>query len=118
MEDQLGRVQAFVKLGDYLRDFCDYSKNPIEKVGERAEKYSELSEILLKAEQRNSWFTSENILLSLKHWGELLRHERLETWLSSYAVEPSQPRTVALIMAGNVPLGRVSRFYSCFADGK
>ncbi|WP_190808610.1 acyl-CoA reductase [Flagellimonas sp. S3867] len=93
------RLKAFVKLGNYLREFCDNrnSRSP--------EQFLSLDDALTRAEQQNSWFTQENLMHSLQHWSSLLTEENLDQWLSNYSLrDKRQSKTIGVIMAGNIPL--------------
>ncbi|WP_422861259.1 acyl-CoA reductase [Flagellimonas sp. W118] len=93
------RLKAFVKLGNYLREFCenDNSNSQIE--------FSSLNDVLISAEQQNSWFTQENLFHALEQWSALLTDENLVQWLSDYNIaDNSPPKTIGVVMAGNIPL--------------
>ncbi|KQC29193.1 acyl-CoA reductase [Flagellimonas eckloniae] len=93
------RLQAFVKLGSFISDFCE-NHNLSEN-----NRYSDFNDILVKAGQQNSWFTQENILFALEQWSFLLTEEQLTNWLSNYTFTNSKEvKTVGLVMAGNIPL--------------
>ncbi|WP_461079580.1 acyl-CoA reductase [Spirosoma flavus] len=86
---QSERLQTFVALGDYLRS---------------AEAHSELTEIAHRAYHKNNWFTVHNSLNALSAIAnEFLTAEKLTAWLSNYRSEPETPRTVGVVMAGNIP---------------
>ncbi|WP_318308344.1 acyl-CoA reductase [Flagellimonas crocea] len=105
-------IEAFVKLGKYLTDFCDkwYSDDP--KVDEK------LKEAVTLAGHHNGWFTEDNILFSLRQWGELLTTENLNNWLSRYTFSKnSEPKTVGIVMAGNIPLVGFHDFLSVLLSG-
>ncbi len=99
MEAQPGILSAFSNLGKFLRDFCDTQT-------QKTDKWSiELEEIIKRAKQSNGWFTRENVIFALTQWGEVLTKENLENWLRAYSFKPnSEPKTIAIIMAGNIPL--------------
>lgn len=61
-------------------------------------------EALSRAFIENGWFTNENTERALKALGSMLEEESLKRWLSSYKVPVGTAKTVALIMAGNIPL--------------
>jgi hypothetical protein len=82
------RIYAFSQLGDHL-----------EKLSE--ESFESLAE---SARLENPWFTKENIRMSLTGIREYLREEELIQWTSQYSLEPVQQKTIALVMAGNIPL--------------
>ena len=98
------RVQAFVKLGDFLRKYCEYAKNTSDNITKKEVVYSKLDQLVETSGHKNGWFTRENVLYALESWGELLRVEKLLTWLNKYEIEKANPKTVAIIMAGNIPL--------------
>ncbi|MET1259259.1 acyl-CoA reductase [Flagellimonas sp. DF-77] len=92
--------KAFVKLGTYLRQSCDFDNSEA-----KTPEQERLLEVLVKAEQLNGWFTQANLLHALGHWGSLLTEAGLREWLEPYDLKtPQQPKRVALIMAGNIPL--------------
>jgi len=99
MAPDTNTIDAFVKLGKYLTDFCDkcYSEN--------TEVDSELKQTVEQARHHNGWFTEDNILFSLQQWGDLLTEENLNKWLSNYNFnKEDEPKTVGIVMAGNIPL--------------
>ncbi|AFL82230.1 NAD-dependent aldehyde dehydrogenase [Aequorivita sublithincola DSM 14238] len=100
------RINAFVKLGKFLREI---------KVEDEIE--DEIEMILRKAEAENGWFTQENIKFTLKSWGEALSKENLQQWVSNYDIEETEPKQVAIIMAGNIPLVGFHDFLSVLITG-
>lgn len=52
---------------------------------------------------RNPWYTPENSLHAIKAWANNLTVEKLTAWLQPYGYSKN-PRTIALILAGNIPL--------------
>ena len=70
---------------------------------------SEFSDVILKTFHYNKWFTEENVLLALKNiCNEFLDKEKLSSWMQQYFqgefIEPKQPKTIGITMAGNLPL--------------
>ena len=91
-------LQAFIKLGGFLVHFCD-------NANKKSHWEEKLEEAIVQAGYGNAWFTKENTLFALKQWGELLTEENLNYWLSSYASRKNtSKKTVAILMAGNIPL--------------
>ena len=103
-------LEAFVKLGQFLRDFCNANS-------EDGEWHTAFTEAITLAKHHNGWFTKENIHYALEGWGELLTDEKLYNWLSSYNLESNHPKTVAIIMAGNIPLVGFHDFLSVLLTG-
>ncbi len=84
------RINLLVKLGDYLL----MSNEDLQVIKE-------------KAGLENAWFTKEFVDLSIKNITEnFLQKNLLEAWVHQYDIKdnPSQTKTVGIIMAGNIPL--------------
>ncbi|MDR6302157.1 acyl-CoA reductase [Mesonia maritima] len=98
------RKEAFVKLGDFLNKFIQQKDTELE-VEEKLKPYAvQLQKAVEDSIHYNGWFTKENIYFSLEQWANALKKEKLENWLKSYSFSDKDPKTVAIIMAGNIPL--------------
>ena len=111
--DLYTRINAFEALGNYINtiasDYENYLKN--NKVS------NEASQLLENAKPHNGWFTSENMLLALRNWSEALSKDNLLRWTSAYQFTDTAPKTVAIIMAGNIPLVGFHDFLSVLISG-
>ena len=88
------RIIALIKLGDHLRQFNTNDEN-----------YIKLKSIIQKAIIYNRWFTFSSILETIKTWGSTLREKEVEKWSSNYSItKKNNPKTIALILAGNLPM--------------
>ncbi|WP_445382263.1 acyl-CoA reductase [Robiginitalea sp. IMCC43444] len=104
MSQHYSSLPALVKLGSFLREYVAYKT-----AGDNAFKsvpapFSAFDEVLLRATAENAWFTEAEILFALHSWAGNLREETLSDWLGRYTLPAQNPLTVALIMAGNIPL--------------
>lgn len=81
---------------------------------DRIKAFSQLGEWLLQPDQdtlwriesiqnRNPWYTKENILKQFQAIGQNLTVEKLEAWTSPYEVTKTS-KVVGLVLAGNIPL--------------
>lgn len=73
-----------------------------------------------RAHAENGWFTPEFIDLAVRQIAEgFLQKDKLEQWAAAYALpaEHPAPRTIGLIMAGNIPLVGFHDFLSIFISG-
>ena len=87
------RKVTFVELGRLLAKISN---------GEGDESWNET---ILRAKAKNGWFTEENAHTSLAAISTMLGEQALSEWLSAYQIsEAHQPKTVGLVMAGNIPL--------------
>ena len=118
MKDHTLRIEAFVKLGTFFKEFC-ISANKQQDIQEHSsDLWNSLEEHIALAKHKNGWFTRENILYSLENWSDVLTKENLEHWTSNYDLaSPVQSKTVALIMAGNIPLVGFHDFLAVLITG-
>ncbi|NKI25043.1 acyl-CoA reductase [Arenibacter sp. 6A1] len=117
MTDLTHISNSFVKLGSFFHEYYEYSKNNAEINSNQQLWFQKFDEAITLSGHKNGWFTKENILYSLKSWAEQLTAENLEEWLSAYEIEKNQPKTVAIIMAGNIPLVGFHDFLSTLITG-
>lgn len=105
---------AFITLGRFLRQFSTEQKSDIPH---NEEFRLQILELIENHKHTNNWFTPEQILFSLKQWGESLQTENIEQWLAHYTITEHQPKTIAIIMAGNIPLVGFSDFLCVLLSG-
>ncbi len=111
------RINAFVKLGQFLSQF---SLNRIEKQNDVP--FNELffdgfKHQIQLAHEHNGWFTKENVLFALEGWYKSLTESNINAWISKYHFNDIEPKTVAIIMAGNIPLVGFHDFLSVLISG-
>ena len=71
-----------------------------------------------KASLTNPWFTPEFIDLAAGNIAKnFLDKEKLQSWTSSYKIEPVDPKKIGIVMAGNIPLVGFHDFLSVFISG-
>lgn len=109
------RINALVNLGEFLGE--------IKANSYQNESENEIEIILRKVKAENGWFTLENIEFALQNWSKALSEENLKQWISKYDLEsfseaPSENvKTIAIVMAGNVPLVGFHDFLSVLITG-
>lgn len=110
------RINAFVKLGEFLSQF---SVDSIKKKANilHNDLFFEVFETQIKrAHETNGWFDVENVCFSLESWSQCLTRNNLEKWTSDYSLKNEQ-KTIAIIMAGNIPLVGFHDFLSVLISG-
>ncbi len=117
MTDLKRRINAFTKLGEFFDEFCEFAKNDHKNEENQNPFSEEFYQKIILAQHKNGWFTEENCLFSIQGWAELLNHENLEAWLAPYPSPNRSPKTVALIMAGNIPLVGFHDFLAVLITG-
>ncbi len=82
------RLAAFTRLGDYLRNLSQEDFNLLADA----------------AQQENPWFTPDNVRRALTAISFNLDFDRLRKWTNRYRLSTNTVKTIALILAGNIPL--------------
>ncbi len=93
-------IKSVAALGDRLRKFGRETTD----ADPAQSSWPELRQTVADAHRQNAWFTPEDQHFALRHWGEILREEGLKRWLSNYPAPVEAPRTVGIVMAGNIPM--------------
>jgi hypothetical protein len=106
-----------VSLGRFLSQFSTEKPSRCPTIANNNIFFDGFIDQLKLASKFNGWFTKENICFALKQWSELLKEKSLVQWLSNYPNSNSQPKTIALIMAGNIPLVGFHDFLACIVTG-
>lgn len=104
MIDLQSRILLMTKLGQYL---SSNEENLIESID--------------SAFRANGWFTPEFVQLSLDNIAQyFLKEEALNNWIAQYpkiASDQVSPKTVGIVMAGNIPLVGFHDFLCGFISG-
>lgn len=85
------RINAFAQLGLQMQQWLD-SKDPA------------FEALIQQAKHHNGWYQPEQVRFAFQSWATALNQEALESWLEKYPLGPNSDKTIALIMAGNIPL--------------
>jgi hypothetical protein len=99
------RLDLLAELGDYLF----------------AEPDAELQQVIQQAYSENRWFTESNIRMALQAIARaFLDREKLTNWAARYPLsdKPHPEKTVALVMAGNIPLVGFHDWLCVFVAGQ
>ena len=111
------RINAFVKLGDFLSQFSPdgiHKKDTIEKNDLFFDGFKHQIKL---AEEHNAWFNKENVLFSLDGWSKSLNDRNINKWIEKYNFNAVESKKVAIIMAGNIPLVGFHDFISVLISG-
>jgi hypothetical protein len=98
------RINAFVKLGDFLSQFSKAGIQKNETVLLNELFFDGFKHQIKIAQEHNSWFTKEAILDALSSWSKALTDSNLHTFTKAYKPSATSAKKVAIVMAGNIPL--------------
>jgi len=104
MATQDQRFNAFVKLGEFLRSFTKTSLANSGTSDESNEWHLRFDNAITLAGHKNGWFTKQQVLFAINAWAGQLTEKTLNAWLKHYSLSTNNYKTVAVIMAGNIPL--------------
>lgn len=111
------RIDAFVKLGDFLSQFTQNDFIKKENIPHNDLFFDGFKHQISLANEHNGWFTKENIVYALNGWSNSLTESNINKWLSKYNFNDSASKNVAVIMAGNIPLVGFHDFISVLLAG-
>jgi len=111
------RINAFVKLGEFLGQFSNQTPKKQDNIAHNDLFYDGLLHQIKLASEHNGWFTKENIRFSINGWHKSLIKSNIKLWLSKYNFKDFEPKNVAIIMAGNIPLVGFHDFLSVLISG-
>lgn len=111
------RIKACIHLGNFLSQFAEKQPYKKDNIPNNDLFFEGMLHQIKLAEEHNGWFTNENIRFALKNWSEALTKKKLSEWVSPYSFDSGYPKTVAIIMAGNIPLVGLHDFLSVLISG-
>lgn len=82
------RISAFGKLGNHLSNLSEEG----------------FESLALQARLENPWFTADNVKRSLTGIAQYLQEDKLRQWTSAHSLNPNEPKIIALVLAGNIPM--------------
>jgi hypothetical protein len=82
------RVKVFTQLGEFLNTLSE----------------EEFKSIAERAKIENPWFTESNLRMAVSNLSAYLEEKNLLQWVSSYPLAIHPSKTIALILAGNIPM--------------
>ena len=104
------KIKTFEKLGIFLEQFSSTGGQTepvmpwLEELNDQF--FRPLESIIQNSHIHNPWFTEDNMRLAMGITSRSLNAESLVSWLSCYGKPspPTKPKTIAVVMAGNIPM--------------
>ena len=111
------RINAFKKLGHFLGQFTTQGIKKDDTVVANDLFFEGFIHQMKLAKEHNGWFTDKNLVFSIESWSNALTQKNINHWVSPYNFDQSNPKTIAIIMAGNIPLVGFHDFLSVLICG-
>ena len=114
---QIDKKKYFIELGKFLSQFSLNNNTKNDTVLNNDLFYDEFISLIELSQSHNGWFTQEQVYFAINSWADALTEENLNKWLSAYDFSNVQPKTIGLILAGNIPLVGFHDFLSVLISG-
>jgi hypothetical protein len=111
------KKNAFIELGKFLSQFNEGNCIKKKTVFGNDLFFEKFTDLIQLSQSHNGWFTPEQVFFSIQSWAKALTKESLDQWLSNYDFSQIEPKKVALILAGNIPLVGFHDFLSVLITG-
>ncbi|WP_029269132.1 acyl-CoA reductase [Flavobacterium sp. KJJ] len=115
------KKSVFVELGNFLSQFSEEKSEKKSAVLYNEIFFDDFEKLIHLSQSHNGWYTPEQVYFAINSWAEALTEENIDKWLSKYVTEFNQAdnkeKTVALILAGNIPLVGFHDFLSVLITG-
>ncbi|HLF53164.1 MAG TPA: acyl-CoA reductase [Flavobacterium sp.] len=107
----------FIELGKFLSQFLENESVNNPTVLHNDLFFNEFLDLIKLSQSHNGWYTPEQVYFSIQSWASALTADNLNQWLASYDFKEIIPKTVGLILAGNIPLVGFHDFLSVLITG-
>jgi len=101
---QNDKKSSFIELGKFLAQFSLDNSQRNDDVQHNDRFFDSFETLLALSQSHNGWFTREQVYFAVNSWAKALTDENLTKWLSNYNFSEVEPKTIGLILAGNIPL--------------
>ena len=114
---QNDKKRSFIELGKFLSQFSENESIQNPSVLHNDLFFEKFEALIHLSQSHNGWYTPEQVYYSIQSWASALTEENLDQWLSAYNFKDLNPKNVALILAGNIPLVGFHDFLSVLISG-
>jgi len=114
------KKSVFVELGKFLKQFSENDTIKKSDVLHNDLFFDDFEKLIYLSQSHNGWYTPEQVYFAIKSWADALTKENIDKWLSAYSFDTQDnknEKTVALILAGNIPLVGFHDFLSVLITG-
>lgn len=111
------KKNVFIELGKFLSQFHENESVKKSDVRNNDLFFDNFLNLIHLSQSHNGWYTPEQVYFAIESWAEALAEDNLNQWLSKYDLSPVKPKSVGLILAGNIPLVGFHDFISVLISG-
>jgi hypothetical protein len=114
------KKSVFVELGKFLKQFSENDTIKKSDVLHNDLFFDDFEKLIYLSQSHNGWYTPEQVYFAIQSWADALTKENIDKWLSAYSFDTQdtkKEKTVALILAGNIPLVGFHDFLSVLITG-
>lgn len=111
------KKNIFIALGKFLAQFSENETKKDPSVLNNDLFLNPFLDLIALSQSHNGWYTPENVYFSIQSWASALTESNLNQWLAPYDFSTVKPKTVGLILAGNIPLVGFHDFLSVLISG-
>lgn len=112
------KKSVFVELGKFLSQFSEGASARKSDVLYNDIFFDDFENLIHLSQSHNGWYTPEQVYFAVQSWAEALMEDNISKWISAYDFDSVQTdKTVALILAGNIPLVGFQDFLSVLITG-
>jgi len=112
------RINAFAQLGTFLSQFTSKIPERKDHIPFNDVFFNKMLSQIQIAKINNGWFSEQSITFAFNSWSKSLNIDSLKKWISNYSIpECNTRKTVAIIMAGNIPLVGFHDFIAVLVSG-
>lgn len=109
--------KTFTELGRFLAQFKENETVKNSNVLHNDVFFDDFRNLIENQKHHNGWFTESEVCFAVQSWANALTQENLDQWLSKYDIPQKEPKTIGLILAGNIPLVGFHDFLSVLVSG-
>ena len=114
---QSAKINSFIELGKFLSQFSENQNSINPTVSNNDLFYADFISLIELSQSHNGWFTPQQVYFAIQSWATALSEQNLLKWISNYDFSQIEPKTVAIILAGNIPLVGFHDFLSVLISG-
>lgn len=98
------KKNIFIELGKFLKQFSIEENLKNNTVLNTDLFFNDFLDLIQLSQSHNGWYTPENVYFAIQSWSKALTEEKVNQWISAYDFNDLKPKTIGLILAGNIPL--------------